>query len=213
MAKKEKKKQKNDRKRKSAKGRLLFFAVVAGAVSGYLIFQAGQDKPGRSGEEPATGTASEPDAAAPSPPVAWSPGDTLPAVPLLSLSGERLELRVSGESRPVLLFVFSPTCSICTQNIPIWKELFDESKNHSVEVVGISVLDSVRTARYVNQHQLPWDVFCTAGRDGVQALRVERVPMTLLVEGSGTVTEAMRGRLNDEQKETVVQFLEGKTSS
>jgi hypothetical protein len=37
---------------------------------------------------------------------------------------------------------------------------------------------------------------------------VERVPMTLLVEGSGTVNEAIRGRLNDEQKEKVLSFLD-----
>jgi hypothetical protein len=35
--------------------------------------------------------------------------------------------------------------------------------------------------------------------------------MTLLVEGSGAVTEAMRGKLSDEQREKVVQFLEGKS--
>jgi peroxiredoxin len=210
MAKKEKKKQRIDRKRKSASSRLLFFAVVAGAISGYLIFQAGQDEPGRSGEAPSAGAVGETDTGTPAGPVAWSPGDTLPAVSLLSLSGEPLELRVSGESRPILLFIFSPTCSICTQNIPIWKDLFDEAKARSAEVIGISVLDTVRTALYVNQHQLPWDVFCTAGRDGAQALRVERVPMTLLVEGSGTVTEAMRGRLSEEQKEKIVRFLEEK---
>jgi peroxiredoxin len=116
----------------------------------------------------------------------------------------------SRESRPILLFIFSPTCSVCTRNIPIWKDLFDEAKTRSVEVIGISVLDTVRTAQYVNQHQLPWDVFCTAGWDGVRALRVERIPMTLLIGGSGAVTEAMRGMLSDEQRETVVKFLDGK---
>jgi peroxiredoxin len=208
MAKKETKKQQNDRKRDSVKGRLLFFAVVAGAVSGYLLYQAARVEPDRSGVESATRSASTSDAGTASPPMAWSPGETLPVVTLLSLTGERLELRVSGESHPVLLFIFSPTCSICTQNIPVWKELFDEAKNRSAEVVGISVLDSVRTSRYVEQHQLPWNVFCVAGREGFQALRVERVPMTLLVEGSGTVNEAIRGRLNDEQKEKVLSFLD-----
>jgi peroxiredoxin len=202
------KKQKKDRARDSVRGRLLFFAVVAGAISGYLIYQSGRDESSPSKGVPSAGAVGEPVAETPAKPVAWSDGDTLPPVSLLSLSGEPLELRVSGQSRPILLFIFSPTCSVCTQNIPIWKYLFDEAKVRSAEVVGISVLDTVRTSMYVNQHQLPWNVFCTAGREDALALRVERVPTTLLVEGSGTVAEAIRGKLSDEQKEEIVSFLE-----
>jgi peroxiredoxin len=209
MAKKGKKKQRSEPKKESAGSRLLLFAVVAGAISGYLLLKAGQDGPVRPVEESPASTKSQPRAEAAQPPKSWSSGDTLPPVPLLSLSGERLELSVSGDSKPLLLFIFSPTCSICTQTIPIWKGLFDEAKARSIEVVGISVLDTTRTSRYVNQHPVPWEVFSTAGRDAVQALRVEKVPMTVLVEASGNVRAALRGRLDDVERAQVLKFLKG----
>src|SRR3972149_2037693 len=94
---------------------MFIFAGVVAAVTGYLFFQAGNEAPG-------------PPAASPSPASppgrALAEGDTLPVVPLMSLTGERLELRPPSAARPVLLFVFSPPCSICNETLPVWKELY-----------------------------------------------------------------------------------------
>jgi peroxiredoxin len=188
----------------SSKWRLLVFAVVAGAISGYLLFK-GSREPESQGER------------APSRPVSPRPrgltqGAPLPEVALLSLSGEPLKLRADEGSGPILLFIFSPTCSICTQTIPTWKELAVEAESRSADVIGISVLDPGRTEPYVAQHQLPWPVYSAANRETVIALGVQRVPMTLVVNSGGTVAMVIRGGLGQEHKDGISTFLQGEAA-
>jgi peroxiredoxin len=204
-----KKKEKPQKRNKlSARRRLIVFAIVAGGFSGFLLYQARQGPSSRPEEQPPPPSTQKADPAAAPPLQTWSVGEALPTIPLLSLTGERLALKAQGRNRPTLLYLFSPTCSICTQTIPDWKELADGAKRESVEVLGISMLDPVRTSRYVREQQIQWSVYCVAGKDSVLALRVQRVPMTLLLDGTGRVAMTIQGRLNGEQKDDIVRFFE-----
>ena len=204
-----KNKKKVEKKRaSSSKGRFLIFAVVAGGITGYLLFKASQEPEPPTGTPPPTTASSTP----PSRPKGLTEGAPLPEVSLLSLSGEPLQLRAGEGSSPILLYIFSPTCSICTQTIPTWKELAAEAESRSAEVIGISVLDPARTEPYVTQHQLPWPVYSAANRETIVALGVERVPMTLVVNSSGSVAMVIRGKLGQEHKNGISTFLQGEAS-
>lgn len=185
-------------------GRGLAFVLVAGAVSGYLLYRARSEPNPPPPNAPASTEVADKTEAPQAP---LSVGDALPSVSLLSLSGERLELRPPTGARPVLLYIFSPQCSVCHEILPVWKELFDEAKSHSVEVVGISVLNPSRTATYVREFEIPWNVFCMAGRDGFEALRLERVPVTILLESGGEISLVSQGRLDPEMKEAISERL------
>ncbi len=186
------------RKKEWTGGRLVAFAVVAGAVCGFLLYQSGKNPP-PSGGMPARVEVTEQKP--------LSVGDELPVVPVVSLSGERLEIRAPGGTRQVLLFIFSPTCSACHEILPIWKELVDEAKALSVEVVAISTLDPVRTAEYVRRNQISWSVFCLAGREASKILRLERVPMTLLIGASGRIAQVVDGQLTSDQKDEIFRAM------
>lgn len=198
-----KKESKKEPEKKTLSKQVLAFAAVVGAVTGYLLYQG----------------ASEPSSEAPSGPppaahtTALTPGSALPVVPLISLSGEQLELRAPGGSRPVLLFIFSPTCSICHETLPTWKEIYQEAKSRAIEVVGLSVLDPSRTAQYVRTNEVPWNVYCLAGKSAADILHIERVPMTLLLDGSGEISIVMGGRLSAEQQETISKVLQESSAS
>lgn len=179
--------------------RALIFVAVAGAVSGYLVFQS------KSTEEAGGGPVTP--APAPRQEVELASGDQVTTVPLLSLSGESLELKGSGNSRPLLLYVFSPTCGICRETLPSWKEIFPEAESLSAEVLGLSVLDPPTTQQYVDQNDMPWRVYCLAGRDGYEALRVHHVPLTAVLERSGRVAWAKTGRLDDQDREDILEAL------
>ena len=181
---------------------MFIFAVVVAAVTGYLFFQAGNEAPA-------------PPAASPSPPApaaqALAAGDTLPVVPLMSLTGEPLELRAPSDARPVLLFVFSPTCSICHETLPVWKELYQAAQAQAVEVVGLSVLPPATTAQYVRANEVPWNVYSFAGNDAIRTMRIERVPFTVLLDGTGRISLAIGGRLTADQQAEIARAFETET--
>jgi peroxiredoxin len=196
---------KNQSKRESSMGRLLVFVLVAGAVSGYLFFRARSESLALPDEEAPAIESAAPPAPRPKPVAA---GDRLPPIPLTSLDGKSVEFRLVDGDKRVLLYLFSPTCSICSKTIPAWKGLAVEAESRSVEVVGISMMDPAPTTQYANQHQLPWNVYCVAGMDSIRALRVQSVPMTLVLEGSGDVAMAFKGELSSEQLESITDYLD-----
>jgi peroxiredoxin len=185
--------------------RLWVFAIVAVAVTGYLFYQARKEHrpappdPSASRQAPTAETAPQPALAA---------GDALPEVSLVSLSGERLELRAPTGSHSVLVYVFSPSCSVCSETIPAWKELYEEASAQSVEVIGISALGPMQTTNYIRQFDIPWSVFCFADRASMETFRLRRVPFTLLVEGGGEIALAMQGRLGSEQRAAISGHLQ-----
>jgi peroxiredoxin len=206
---KKKDKNKIQSKNNSSTARLLVFVLVAAAVSGYLFFKARSESSVLPEDEKPVVDSSE----SPAPrPKAVAAGDRLPPVPLTSLAGEALEFRLAEGAKPVLLYLFSPTCSICTKTIPAWKEIAKKIESVSVEVLGISMMEPGATAQYADQHQLPWNVYCVAGTDSIRALRVQSVPTTLILEGSGDVALAFQGQLSSEQIDEITQYLTGDES-
>ncbi len=185
------------------KRRLWSFVVVAAAISGYLFYQSASE----SDPVPTEPSAARDAPAVESAKLALSAGDTLPGVSLLSLSGERLELRAPAGSRPIMLYVFSPSCSVCHEMLPVWKELYEEATSRSVEVIGISALGPMQTANYVRQFPIPWSVYSLANQAAMEALRLKRVPVTILVGGGGEIAMAVQGRLGSEQKALILQHL------
>jgi peroxiredoxin len=197
----------SEAKRSEAKRTVLtkqvwIFVVVVVAVVGYVFFQAGS---GPSTPAPAT---AQPGAAPVDAPPVLAAGNKLPVVPLISLTGDRLELRPPTAGKPILLFIFSPTCSICHATLPTWKELYQSAQAAGIEVLSLSVLDPSRTAQYVDANQVPWNVYSLAGRDAIATLGVERVPTTLVLDGGGTISLAMSGQLSPEQQAEILGALE-----
>ena len=183
---------------------VLIFVVVVVAVTGYIFSQAGNEP---SAPTTAQSGASPVDQAPSAGPLLVA-GNTLPVVPLISLTGDRLELRPPTSDRPILLFIFSPTCSICHATLPAWKELYQAAQAAGIEVLSLSVLEPSRTAQYVNANQVPWNVYSLAGRDAIVTLGVERVPTTLVLDGTGAISLAMSGQLTPEQQAEILGALE-----
>ena len=192
-------KQPKEIKKKRLTKEVLAFVVVVLAVTGYLLYQGVTKPPATAGGPTAAPAAANQTLAA---------GNTLPVVPLISLTGEQLELRFSGGTRPILLFIFSPTCSACHATLPIWKELYQQAKSQAIEVVGLSVMEPVTTARYVQTNEVPWNVYCLAGRAAIRTLGIERVPYTLVLEGTGEISLATGGQLTAEQQQTIADAIE-----
>jgi thiol-disulfide isomerase/thioredoxin len=181
------------------------FVVVVVAVVGYVFFQSSSGP----STTPATAQPGASPVDAPPPPSAvLAAGNKLPVVPLISLTGDRLELRPPTAGRPILLFIFSPTCSICHATLPTWKELYEAAQAAGIEVLSLSVLEPLRTAQYVDANQVPWNVYSLAGRDAIATLGVERVPTTLVLDGGGTISLALSGQLTPEQQAEILGALD-----
>lgn len=193
-----------ERKKTVLTKQVLIFVVVVVAVTGYVFFRAAGGP-----SSPATTQGGASAVNAPPPPGAvLTVGNKLPVVPLISLTGDRLELRPPTAGRPILLFIFSPTCSICHATLPAWKELYQAAQAAGIEVLSLSVLEPSRTAQYVDANQVPWNVYSLAGRDAITTLGVERVPTTLVLDGAGTISLALNGELGPEQQAEILGALD-----
>ena len=187
---------------------VLIFVVVVVAVTGYIFFQAGNEPSVPAATSPALGQPGSPPANQARPDShTLTAGNALPVVPLISLSGERLELRPPSGDRPILLFIFSPACSICHETLPAWKELYQAAHAQGLEVLSLSVLDPSRTAQYVSANEVPWNVYSLAGRDAIMTLGVERVPTTLVLDATGRIALAMSGQLDSDQQAEILGAL------
>ena len=187
---------------------VLIFVVVVVAITGYMFFQAGNEPSVPAATSPALGQPGSPPGNQARPDsYTLAEGNELPVVPLISLTGDRLELRPPSGDRPILLFIFSPACSICHETLPAWKELYQAAHAQGIEVLSLSVLDPSRTAQYVNSNEVPWNVYSLAGRDAIMMLGVERVPTTLVLDATGTISLATSGRLDSEQQAEILTAL------
>jgi peroxiredoxin len=195
-----------ERKKTLLTKQVWIFAAVVVAVVGYVFFQAGSgpSTPAPAAAQPGASPVDVPPPAAP----VLAAGNKLAVVPLISLTGDRLELRPPAAGRPILLFIFSPTCSICHATLPTWKELYQAAQAAGIEVLSLSVLDPSRTAQYVDANQVPWNVYSLAGNDAIVTLGVERVPTTLVLDGNGTISLALSGQLSPEQQAEILGALQ-----
>lgn len=141
----------------------------------------------------------------PSPALEVPAGTSVPDLKGYDLSGRPVKLDYGKDPRKVLVFVFSPTCSFCTENWPKWWNLISALNREAVRPVAVDVTSS-STAVFVTEHRLK-DVPVINQVDPPARIqyRLQLTPQTILIDQAGKVEKVWSGVLNSAAVEELKQ--------
>lgn len=129
------------------------------------------------------------------PPVA-QPGDVVPTFQATNLEGNRIVVNYDGSAR-YLLFIFSPVCSVCVEEVPKWNRIAQLARAGNISVFGVSLKAADLTRANLPDVKRDFDVVIMPNMAIQRAYRVVAEPVVFVVSAQGTVDWVHYGRLND----------------
>jgi peroxiredoxin len=132
-----------------------------------------------------------------------SKGEKVPAFAARRLAGGTVTL--SYDSKPTVLYVFTPGCSWCRRNLANVKTLF-EAKSGEFRFVGLA-LDDMGLEAYVAQEKIPFPVYSNVSEDTRAQYRLGGVPQTLVISSRGIVLENWSGAYDGKLRHDVEEFF------
>jgi peroxiredoxin len=136
-------------------------------------------------------------------------GEVVASIGGTDLGGRSYEVNYSKDERKHLLLYFSPTCTYCVQQAPLWRNILNKVDSSRVEVLGLVSDKLDKQAVYTHAEELGY--FKTkaplpiifASNESLARYRLVATPTTLLVSKTGTVEHVWVGKW-DEIKSTEV---------
>lgn len=136
-------------------------------------------------------------------------GTSVPDLKGYDLSGRPVELAYGKDVRKVLVLVYSPTCSFCTKNWPMWQDLLSGLNRGAVRPVAVDVTNS-STPAFLIEHRLnDLPVMTQVDPTARIRYRFQLTPQTILVDDTGKVEKVWSGVLDN----AAVQELRQRTGS
>jgi peroxiredoxin len=118
------------------------------------------------------------------------PGDKAPDFPVRLFDNTEMQFG-HARLRPVLLYVFSPSCHFCARNLPAINALSQKLKNR-IDVIGFSLTTS-DLIPYLRANQLSFPVIRDADPSFVSAYRLSGTPETIAISKTGYVENVWMG--------------------
>lgn len=134
-------------------------------------------------------------------------GTMLPPLQGVDVNGSRLVFPHGQDSRKTLLLVFSPTCSLCSDNMANWQSLIKEVDQDSFRLVGVS-LKSEGTAEYITVHNLlSLPVIADVDPQSKEAYNLRLTPQAILIDSEGRAERVWSGLLQEKEKMEIKEVL------
>lgn len=132
-------------------------------------------------------------------------GASLPPFQAFDLNGRTVTVAYSEESRPTLLYVFSPSCGWCARNLPNIRHLAATVKGE-YRILGIS-LSNQGLEKYIREAGIDFPVLTQASPDSLEAYKLGGTPQTLVISAQGTLLKNWIGAYADQVSEEVQQYF------
>jgi peroxiredoxin len=173
---------------------LVAFLIAAAsvlAVAAVAVFAVSQGRLRQAAETPLPVAATRS--------AALATADPLPAFSLPALGGGVMSA-ADLRGKPAVVNFFASWCSSCWAEIPHIQGAFQDYKRRGLQVVGIGVLDSEDSLRWmVNKLHITYPtVYDTSGDTVVKILQLRSMPTTLFVDRQGIVRARWQGFLDEE---------------
>lgn len=124
-------------------------------------------------------------------------GMYVPAHETATITGAPITLAEVSPGRRQLLFFLTTTCPYCRASLPAWKELAAQAEALGHIAIGVA-LDSLHLlGPYAREHELSFPVVAFDDQRTTALYRAFRVPLTMVVDGTGRVRFAHIGVLTD----------------
>jgi len=132
-------------------------------------------------------------------------GKRVPALAAAELSGRRSLIEWASDSRPTVLYVFSPSCVWCLKNLAnvtaLWAGCHDRYR-----FVALSPT-STGLAEYVAEHALPFQVYSNPVGRGGQAFAVSGTPTTMVISNDGEVERLWVGAYTGQSQDEIQAYF------
>jgi hypothetical protein len=104
------------------------------------------------------------------------------------------------KDRSSLVLVISTTCHFCKDSLPFYKQLTEKSRGR-LNVVAVLPQPKAEAQKFLQDAGVEADQIASANPDAVGA---RGTPTVLLVDGSGKVTQAWVGRLDEKGQQSLL---------
>ncbi|HEX8567663.1 MAG TPA: redoxin domain-containing protein [Pyrinomonadaceae bacterium] len=141
-------------------------------------------------------------------------GETVQPFSGIGLSGERIEIDYSNNSKKRLFLYFAPSCKYCGQQFPDWKEMLKQISSDQIEVFGI-VSENEKQSEVDNYlHSFDCDsdsatplrvIF--ASTETLQNYKLNVTPTSLLISPNGKSEKVWTGKWNNNEKENAFALI------
>jgi peroxiredoxin len=130
----------------------------------------------------------------PSPSVSLAPGDRIPDVGLVDLSGEEAMLHGLLDAGGVVAFL-TTSCKWCERSLDHWDLLAEGLRAEGIAFSGISLDPLHASQRYADEHSIQWPLWVLGDQEDRAKIDIASVPQTILIGEGGIVVRIWRGAL------------------
>ena len=137
---------------------------------------------------------------------------TLPSITLKDLNGKTINTAsIAQDGKPTLICFWATWCSPCKKELNNYLEYYEEwQKETGVKIVAVSIDDQrsvSRVAPYVSSVSWPYEILLDSNKQFAQAMGVNNVPHTFLVDGTGKVVWQHNNYSDGDEEEVHEQLL------
>lgn len=140
----------------------------------------------------------------------------LPSVQLKDLNGNTIDTgTLSNDGKPIVICFWATWCSPCKKELNNYAELYEEWQEETgVKIIAVSIDDQrsvSRVAPYVNSVSWDFTVLLDSNKQFAQALGVNNVPHTFLVDGKGNIVWQHNNYAEGDEEELHKELLKLKS--
>src|SRR5262245_16851121 len=129
-------------------------------------------------------------------------GDHAEALDVTDVRGARVHLEFPQGGTQSLVLVLSAECPACAETLPVWKQVIDGAAGGDVRPVALCFQDPGPVSEKLRAAGMSIDVYQVDNSPGAEKWRLKFVPITVLVDASGIVSNVWQGvPSRDAQKE------------
>lgn len=120
-------------------------------------------------------------------------GHALAPVTLKTLEGSDFNLSDLPTHQAVLIF-FDVNCSYCTKDIPLWLEMYEQSKTRDVTILGITTgANREDVSEYVRKNNLQFPVLLDQRQELFTQLKISATPTKILCSSDWRILQVWEG--------------------
>jgi len=137
----------------------------------------------------------------------------LPSVTLTDIDGKTVRTdTISNNGKPVIIDFFATWCKPCQRELSAINEVYEDWQEETgVKVIAISIDEAQNIHKVkplVDNHSWPFEVLLDPNSEFKQALGIQMIPYTLIIDGNGNIVYKHNGYTDGAEEELIEKVRE-----